>query len=156
MIDEVSTFLLAINANNTGQWNCSVFIKFWSLCFTSSTRDAKQGREADHSLPTSAEVKKMWIYTSTPPYAFVVKKMSCNVVYHFHKILRSSLGIDILPVHIPNSISCLCTNHLVIVSMLTRARLGLLACRISNCSWRSFRSAFERNRYSHRRIVHFY
>jgi hypothetical protein len=29
------------------------------------------GREADHSPPTSAEVKKMWIYTSTPPYAFM-------------------------------------------------------------------------------------
>jgi hypothetical protein len=25
------------------------------------------GREADHSSPTSAEVKKTWIYTSTPP-----------------------------------------------------------------------------------------
>jgi hypothetical protein len=31
----------------------------------------QQGREADHSHPTSAEVKKMWIYTSTPPYAFM-------------------------------------------------------------------------------------
>jgi hypothetical protein len=30
----------------------------------------RQGREADHSLPTSAEVKKMWI-TSTPPYVFM-------------------------------------------------------------------------------------
>jgi hypothetical protein len=29
------------------------------------------GREADHSPPTSAEVKKMWIYTSTPPYTFM-------------------------------------------------------------------------------------
>jgi hypothetical protein len=29
------------------------------------------GREADDSLPASAEVKKMWIYTSTPPYVFV-------------------------------------------------------------------------------------
>jgi hypothetical protein len=29
------------------------------------------GREADHSSPTSAEVKTMWIYTSTPPYAFM-------------------------------------------------------------------------------------
>jgi hypothetical protein len=29
------------------------------------------GREADHSPPASAEVKKMWIYTSTPPYAFI-------------------------------------------------------------------------------------
>jgi hypothetical protein len=27
--------------------------------------------EADHSTPTSAEVKKMWIYISTPPYAFM-------------------------------------------------------------------------------------
>jgi hypothetical protein len=28
-------------------------------------------READHSHPASAEVKKIWIYTSTPPYAFM-------------------------------------------------------------------------------------
>jgi hypothetical protein len=26
------------------------------------------GREADHSPPNSAEVKKMWIHTATPPY----------------------------------------------------------------------------------------
>jgi hypothetical protein len=31
----------------------------------------RPGHEADHSPPTSAEVKKMWIYTSTPPYAFM-------------------------------------------------------------------------------------
>jgi hypothetical protein len=31
----------------------------------------RQGREADHSPPTNAEVKKMWIYTSTPPYVFM-------------------------------------------------------------------------------------
>jgi hypothetical protein len=31
----------------------------------------RQGREADHSPPTSAEVKKMWIYTFTPPYVFM-------------------------------------------------------------------------------------
>jgi hypothetical protein len=31
----------------------------------------RPGREADHSPPTSAEVKKMWIYTSTTPYAFM-------------------------------------------------------------------------------------
>jgi hypothetical protein len=29
------------------------------------------GTEAGHSPPTSAEVKKMWIYTPTPPYAFM-------------------------------------------------------------------------------------
>jgi hypothetical protein len=29
------------------------------------------GGKADHSPPTSAEVKKIFIYTSTPPYAFM-------------------------------------------------------------------------------------
>jgi hypothetical protein len=29
------------------------------------------GVKADHSPPTTAEVKKMWAYTSTPPYVFV-------------------------------------------------------------------------------------
>jgi hypothetical protein len=29
------------------------------------------GREADHSHPSSAEVKKTWIYTAIPPYAFM-------------------------------------------------------------------------------------
>jgi hypothetical protein len=32
----------------------------------------RPGRESDHSPPTSAEVKKTWIYKSTPPYAFMV------------------------------------------------------------------------------------
>jgi hypothetical protein len=31
----------------------------------------RPGREADHSSPASAVVKKMWIYTSTPPYILV-------------------------------------------------------------------------------------
>jgi hypothetical protein len=31
----------------------------------------RPGREADQSPPTSAEVKKMWIYTSPPPHAFM-------------------------------------------------------------------------------------
>jgi hypothetical protein len=31
----------------------------------------RPGCEADRSPPTSVEVKKMWIYTSTPPYAAV-------------------------------------------------------------------------------------
>jgi hypothetical protein len=31
----------------------------------------RQRREADHSPSTSAEVKKMWIYTSTPLYVYM-------------------------------------------------------------------------------------
>jgi hypothetical protein len=30
----------------------------------------RPGREADHSPPSSAEVKNAWNYTSTPPNAF--------------------------------------------------------------------------------------
>jgi hypothetical protein len=31
----------------------------------------RQGRDADHSPLAIAEVKKMWIYKYTPPYAFM-------------------------------------------------------------------------------------
>jgi hypothetical protein len=37
----------------------------------SSTGVKWLGREADHSPPTSAEVKKMWIYTFTHPCVFM-------------------------------------------------------------------------------------
>jgi hypothetical protein len=33
----------------------------------------RPGREADHSPPASAEFKKIWIYTSTLPYAFMAQ-----------------------------------------------------------------------------------
>jgi hypothetical protein len=33
----------------------------------------RKGREADYSPPASAEDKKMWIYTFTPPYVFMAK-----------------------------------------------------------------------------------
>jgi hypothetical protein len=33
----------------------------------------RQGSEADHSPPTSADVKITWIYTSTPPYVFMAQ-----------------------------------------------------------------------------------
>jgi hypothetical protein len=36
-----------------------------------SLRVKRPGHETDHSTSTSAEVKKMWVYTSTPPYAFM-------------------------------------------------------------------------------------
>jgi hypothetical protein len=32
----------------------------------------RPGRDADHSPSAGAEVKKIWVYTSTPPYAFMV------------------------------------------------------------------------------------
>jgi hypothetical protein len=43
----------------------------------------QQVREVDDSPPTSAEVKKMWIYTSTPPYDFIayLVKHSDNFIF---------------------------------------------------------------------------
>jgi hypothetical protein len=35
-----------------------------------SPGEKRSGREADHTPPTSAEVKKILMYTSTLPYAF--------------------------------------------------------------------------------------
>jgi hypothetical protein len=31
----------------------------------------RRGRKADHSPPASVEIKKTWLYTSTPTYAFM-------------------------------------------------------------------------------------
>jgi hypothetical protein len=42
----------------------------WAL-ETLSPEVKRQEHEADHSPPTSAEVKKTWVYTSTLPYAFM-------------------------------------------------------------------------------------
>jgi hypothetical protein len=36
-----------------------------------STGEKRWGREADYSPSISAEIKKIWFYTSTPPYAFM-------------------------------------------------------------------------------------
>jgi hypothetical protein len=36
-----------------------------------SLGEKQPGRETDHLLPSSAEVKKAWSYTSTPQYVFV-------------------------------------------------------------------------------------
>jgi hypothetical protein len=39
-----------------------------SYCFPLQSRP---GREADYSPATIAEVKKTWVYTTTPPYVFM-------------------------------------------------------------------------------------
>jgi hypothetical protein len=38
---------------------------------TLSQEVKRPGREADHSPPTSTELKKTWVYIFTPPYAFM-------------------------------------------------------------------------------------
>jgi hypothetical protein len=58
------------------------------------------GREADHSPPASAEVKKMWIYTSTPPYAFMALcliRWAQGQIYFTFYLLKWSIIILISP-----------------------------------------------------------
>jgi hypothetical protein len=58
------------------QTGSGVHPTFYPIGTGGSYPDLKRpGCEADHSPPTSAEVKKMWIYTSTPPYAFMAKRL---------------------------------------------------------------------------------
>jgi hypothetical protein len=63
-----------------------------------SPRVKRQGREADHSPPTSAEVKKMWIYTYTPRWssAWLLKhrdNFTFTIIVHYILHIR----IKILP-----------------------------------------------------------
>jgi hypothetical protein len=65
-------------------------LKCWSLSpgrvknflFSTLSRPAlslgvkQQKLDADHSPPTSAEVRKMWICTSTPPYGIVLNYLN--------------------------------------------------------------------------------
>jgi hypothetical protein len=48
------------------------------------------GPEGDHSPRTSTEVKKTWIYTSTPPYAFMVYKHKGNLTFTLHISLKAT------------------------------------------------------------------
>jgi hypothetical protein len=43
----------------------------------------RQGREAEHSRPTRADVNKLWIYTSTPPYACTATTLPFNPLFNF-------------------------------------------------------------------------
>jgi hypothetical protein len=54
----------------------------------------RQGREADQSPPTSAEVKKPWIYTSTFPHDIVLSKAQ-GQIYFFLPISEIQLGAGV-------------------------------------------------------------
>jgi hypothetical protein len=43
------------------------------------------GHEADHSPPASAEVKKMLICTSTPPYAFMAYRDNFTLEHYIKR-----------------------------------------------------------------------
>jgi hypothetical protein len=45
--------------------------RLWGPPNIMGTRVKRPGHEADCSPPNSADVKRMWIYISSPPYAFM-------------------------------------------------------------------------------------
>jgi hypothetical protein len=52
------------------------------------------GREADHSPPSSVEVKNIWSYTSTQPYVFMAWYLVKRKDFTFIKIGKSSYRAD--------------------------------------------------------------
>jgi hypothetical protein len=54
------------------QTGCGAHLASYPVCTVGSFPGVKQqGHKDDDSSPASDEVKKMWIYTSTPTYAFM-------------------------------------------------------------------------------------
>jgi hypothetical protein len=72
MLHQISTFQSNNILNTISARSCRGY-KYFTLQKPGalSLRVKRPGREADHSPLTNAEVKKMWIYTSTPPYIFM-------------------------------------------------------------------------------------
>jgi hypothetical protein len=57
----------------------------------------RPGREVDHSPPTSAEVKKVWIYTSAAPYAFMAWCLISRAQEQLYLYTVEFLGLGISP-----------------------------------------------------------
>jgi hypothetical protein len=53
------------------------------------------GRETDHSSPASTQVKKTWVYTSTPPYVF---KAYCLIKHRDNFTFKIEAYIPVLAV----------------------------------------------------------
>jgi hypothetical protein len=64
---------------SNGYWGCFPGIK-------------KPGSEDDHSSPTSAEAKKTWIYTSTPPYVFMEQCLISQTQGKFYLTICSGMS----------------------------------------------------------------
>jgi hypothetical protein len=55
----------------------------------------RPGREVDHSPPASAEAKKMWIYTSIPPYTFMVYCLISQAQEQFTFLFNKGDDLDL-------------------------------------------------------------
>jgi hypothetical protein len=63
-------------------------------------------READRSLPTSTEVKNVWIYPSTPPYFMTWCLSNENLPLHCIVVVKKLVQIQrrTISVYLPSSV----------------------------------------------------
>jgi hypothetical protein len=74
----------------------------------------RPGREADHSTPTSAEIKKTWIYTASPPYVFTAQCLISQAQGQFYltfTFLPSGLILSAPEEFISTSFTGLCVSR---------------------------------------------
>jgi hypothetical protein len=64
------------------------------------------GREADQSPPASTKIKRMWIYISTPPYAFMVQCLISYAQGQFYLKYISLLNALYIPDICTSTILC--------------------------------------------------
>jgi hypothetical protein len=60
-----------------------------------ASRIKRPGREADHSPQTSAKFKKIWVYTSTLPYAFMAHSLIRDNFYFLIIIFYTSFALTL-------------------------------------------------------------
>jgi hypothetical protein len=95
--------------------------------------------------PASAEVKKMWIYTSTPPYAF----MACLIsqaqgqLYLFYLYLRGSRDLLCIPFFVYQNWRC----NVIDLATLRKTRDNGAGLFVSWASSGRFRMNRDRSRY---------
>jgi hypothetical protein len=69
-----------------GNWPTQPRIKWVPGALTPGAQ--QPGHKADHSLPSSAEVKNMWSYTSIPLYVFITWYLIKQAI-HLHGVVLS-------------------------------------------------------------------
>jgi hypothetical protein len=105
-----------------GPTGCEVHLVSFPMSNTAPYSGTKrQWREADHSLPTSAEVKKTLVYTFTPPYTFMTY---CLIKYRVN--FTFTYKVEILTVSCNNKFKNIWTPlkwlHLAIFILLRSKR----------------------------------
>jgi hypothetical protein len=79
----------------------------------------RPGREADHSLPSSAEIKDAWSYTSTPQYVFLAWCLIKHRDFTFLPVISGDLQYEL---------GAICMRGTPVISGELRHVKALLVC----------------------------